>query len=425
MSAAPRRRLSKSCPGAPGVQAAGATGTRPRKLIPYNRSVMPPRRQQAPPSSADQPGAASTAHAKTQAKAVFFDPSAVRPWRFHNRAGSGMADWELDALAESIKRNGQQQPGLARRLPPGDTHAAEVIFGVRRLEACRRAGVKWRAEVRGASLSDAECAALMHSENAWTENISPLENAVQWQAMLDEGVFSNQSALAAEIGCHRGTVARAVRTSRALFAEEWLARLVRPVMHQLSGRAADRLADACASKVALKDARRRAKRLSPGHVTAERLHDALFGKTNAREQWRTVFMRRRGRGGGGGAVAAKIARSEAGGWSVTVQAHEQSPADLAELAEKVEGLLQAETAGGAGVRFGRKVAASLSAEDARNADRSWLEGCVWAWAHSVGLDWDRMRCALAAQILRTQPDGWRQAVVQVVQNLDESADSAL
>lgn len=373
-------------------------------------------------SSANVRGSSLSPTAPSEAPIEFFDPSQVRPWRFHNRAGSGMQEWSLEALADSIKRNGQQQPGLARLLPPGDTHVAEVIFGVRRLEACRRAGISWRAEVRDATLSDAECAALMHGENAWTENISPLENAVQWQAMLDEGVFRNQSALAAEIGCHRGTVARAVRTSRALFAEDWLARLVRPVMHDFSGRAADRLADACASHIRLQDAKRRAKRLSPGHVPASAMYDALFGKAPARDQWQTVFVRRRGRGGGGGAVAAKIARNDAGGWSVTVQAHEQSPADLAELAEKVEALVQAETAGGAGVWLGRKLAASLSAKDAKEADRSWLEGCVWAWAHSVGLEWDRMRCAVAAQILRTQPAGWQKAVVQVVQELDTGAN---
>ena len=192
------------------------------------------------------------------------DPSTVRPWRFHNRAESGMDDLAIDALAESIVRTGQQQPGLARRLPPGDTHAAEAVYGVRRLEACRRAGIAWEAEVREATLTDAECAALMHGENAFSEGVSPLENAVQWQAMLEEGVFENQSALAAEIGCHRGTVARAVRTSRALFAEDWLAALVRPVMHEFSGRAADRLADTVATGRGLDEARRRARTLFPG-----------------------------------------------------------------------------------------------------------------------------------------------------------------
>ena len=352
-----------------------------------------------------------------------FDPKTVRPWRYHNRAGSGMDDLSIDALAESIRRNGQQQPGLARRLSDGDTHAVEVIFGVRRLEACRRAGVRWQAEVRDASLSDAECAALMHSENAWTEGVSPLENAVQWQAMLDEGVFSTQSALAAEIGCHRGTVARAVRTSRALFGEEWLARLVRPVMHEFSGRAADKLADACANEVRREAARRRAGRLSPGQVTAQSMYDALFGRSQRSSAWQTVFVRRRGKGGGGGAVAARIQRNDDGAWSVTVQAHEQTPGDLAELAEQVETLVRAETAAGAGVRLGRTLADAFSPEDASNANRQWLEGCVWAWARTMGLDWDPIRCAVAAEILRKQPKGWQRAVAQAVETLDTGTDA--
>ena len=365
---------------------------------------------------------ASSSTTPVPADVQSFDPEKVRPWRFHNRTGSGMDDLSIDALAESIKRNGQQQPGLARRLPPGGAHAVEAIYGVRRLEACRRAGVRWLAEVRDASLSDAQCAAMMHDENARTEDVSPLENAVQWQAMLDQGVFPTQSALAAEIGCHRGTVARAVRTSRALFAEDWLARLVRPVMHEFSGRAADRLADACANEVRREEARRRAERLSPGQVPAHSLFDALFGRTYRARTWRTVFVRRRGRGGGGGAVAARILRNDEGGWSVTVQAHEQTPGDLAELAEQVETLVRAETARGAGVRLGRKLADSLSPEDASSAERLWLEGCVWAWARTMGLDWDRLRCAVAAEILRTQPKGWQRAVAQAVEPLDTDPD---
>ena len=365
---------------------------------------------------------ASPQAAGVRAEIQSFDPEKVRPWRFHNRAGSGMDELSMDELAESIKRTGQQQPGLARRLPAGDTHSVEAVFGVRRLEACRRAGVPWRAEVRDASLSDAQCAALMHGENAWTEGVSALENAVQWQAMLDEGVFPTQSALAAEIGCHRGTVARAVRTSRALFAEDWLARLVRPVMHEFSGRAADRLADACANEVRREAARRRAEQLSPGQVPALSLFDALFGRTHRAPSWRTVFVRRRGQGGGGGAVAARILRNDDGAWSVTVQAHEQSPGDLAELAEQVETLVQAETAGGAGVRLGRKLADAFTPEDAKSAERLWLEGCVWAWARTTGLDWDRLRCAVAADILHKQPQGWQQAVVQAVGMLDTNPD---
>ena len=95
-----------------------------------------------------------------------------------------MDDESLDALALSIRRDGQQQLGLARRLEPGNVHLVEAIFGVRRLEACRRAGVPWRAEVREATFTDSQCASLMHGENGWNAGVSPLENAVQWKAML-------------------------------------------------------------------------------------------------------------------------------------------------------------------------------------------------------------------------------------------------
>ena len=354
-----------------------------------------------------------------------FEPSVVRPWKFHNRVGSGMDEASIEALARSIARDGQQQLGLARRLPPGGTHAVEAVFGVRRLEACRRAGVQWRAEVRDASFSDAQCATLMHGENAWTENVSPLENAVQWKDMIDAGLFKNQSALADELGCHRGTVARAVRTARSLFAERWLARLVRPVMHEFTGRAADRLADAYAEGSRRAAARRRAAALEPGAVPADKLYDALFGEPSAETARQTVFERRVGSPGRGAPmVAARIERDGAGGFSVSVRPHEQSPAQLVELVEHIEGLLATEAAEAAAVRLGRRLIGSLSAEEARTADRSWLEGCIWSAARASGLEWDRLRCAVVAEVLRTQREGWERTVVRAVGGADADASGA-
>ena len=345
-----------------------------------------------------------------------FDPAEVRPWRFHNRRGSGMDDESLNSLASSIVRDGQQQLGLARRLPPGDTHKVEAIFGVRRLDACRRAGLPWRAQVREASFTDAQCAALMHGENEWTEGVSPLENAAQWMAMLDAGVFKNQSALAGAMGCHRGTVSRAVLTARALLAEPWIERLVRPVMHQFSGRSADRLADACADEARGDAARKRARKLRPG-VPADSLYKHLFGEGVEPSRRETVFVRRKGRAGGG-VVAAKIERDGAGGFSVNVRAHEQTTAELAELAEQIEALVAAETAGAGHVRLGRRLAGTLDAQQAKDVHRSWLEGCIWAAARASGLEWDQWRCAVAADVLRSQQDGWERAMVEAVGEAD-------
>ena len=343
-----------------------------------------------------------------------FDPAEVRPWRFHNRARSGMDDASLDELAASIRRDGQQQFGLARRLPPDDTHAVEAIFGVRRLEACQRAGVPWRAEVRDATLTDSQCASVMHAENEWSERVSPLENALQWKALLDAGVFANQSALANDLGCHRGTVSRGVRIAHALFSDEWMARLVHPVMHEFTWRPALRLADALDNPARRRRAKRRATELVPGTVPANALYEALLGdgpKSIPRNS--PVFVRRIGRAGRG-PVAVNIQRDGGGAFAVTVRRHEQTPADLAELAEQIEALVATETAPAAGVRLGRRLVSSLTPDEARDADRAWLEGCIWASARASGLEWDRWRCMAVADALRAQRSGWETAVVRAV-----------
>ena len=263
-----------------------------------------------------------------------------------------------------------------------------MIFGVRRLEACRRVGVRWRPEVRDASFSDAQCAAVMHGENEWTEKVSPLENAIQWKAMLDAGVSANQSALAVDLGCHRGTVSRAVRTATVLFEESWIERLVWSVMHEFSGRLADHLADALADPVRRRAAKRRAAGLMGGELPAGGLYEALVGDSPWRPRRETVFVRRKGRAGGG-MVAAKIERDGAGGFSVSVRPHEQTEAELAELAEQIEALLAAETAVAAGVRLGRRLVTSLTSQEAKDVDRSWLEGCIWSAARASGLERSR------------------------------------
>ena len=224
-------------------------------------------------------------------------------------------------------------------------------------------------------------------------------------------MFPSQAALADAIGCARNTVSRAVRTATHLFGEMWIDRLVRPVMHEFTIRSAERLAQALADDGRHGAARRRAKDLVPGALSAGQLHEALFGAPESSR--RTVFVRRGGKRGRG-PVAARIERDEAGNWSVNVRAHEQSPADMAELAEHIEAVLAAETSPAGGVRLGRRLAGLLTAEAAAKASQSWLEGCVWAAARGSGLDWDRWRCAGVAQALRAQRGGWERAVARAV-----------
>ena len=184
-------------------------------------------------------------------------------------------------------------------------------------------------------------------------------------------------------------------------------------MHDFSGRSADRLAEALADPERLTVAKRRARRLRPGAVSANELYNALCGAQVRDDGPQTVFVRHRD-GAATGPVTARIQRQADGGWQVRVRPHEQTPTERVELAEHVEALLAVETAGAAGVRLGRRLVALLSPEEAQDASRSWLEGCIWTAARGSGLDWDRWRCAAVADVLRSQPDGWETAVVQAI-----------
>ena len=141
--------------------------------------------------------------------------------------------------------------------------------------------------------------------------------------------------------------------------ESWIERFVRPVMHEFTGRSADRLADACVDEARRQAAKQRARELRPG-VPAESLYKRLFGDGPENTRRQTVFVRRKGRAGGG-VVAAKIERTGDGGFSVNVRPHEQTPAELAELAEQIEALVAVETAEAAGIRLGRRLAGFLDA----------------------------------------------------------------
>lgn len=183
-----------------------------------------------------------------------FDPARVRAWEYYNREGSGMDEASIGALTASIRTHGQQSPGLARKLRSGGEHEAEVVYGVRRLEACRRAGVKWIARVVPADYPDVECAALMRAENETSEGVSPLENAVQWKRMLEASVVGSQTALAKALGCRKGRISRAVKIA-GLLDEDWPARLVRPVMEGFTAREAERLAAALDDRAVRREAR--------------------------------------------------------------------------------------------------------------------------------------------------------------------------
>lgn len=99
-------------------------------------------------------------------------------------------------LAESIRADGQLVPGIAtirdgRRVLAG---------GHYRFKALKVAGIQSMRLLVHPNLSDQQLYQLSYKENAEREAQSPLDNALAWRSLIDQGVYPNESAIAEVTG---------------------------------------------------------------------------------------------------------------------------------------------------------------------------------------------------------------------------------
>jgi len=131
------------------------------------------------------------------------DTSLANPSPYWDRDVRFLDDKSFAELVEDMRRNGQQSPALLR---PHPTVAGqfEVCFGHRRLFACKSLGTRLRAVVR--SLSEAQMAGAIYSENAQREGVSILEQARALARYVERGVFPTKQALADALNLSRSHV---------------------------------------------------------------------------------------------------------------------------------------------------------------------------------------------------------------------------
>ena len=94
----------------------------------------------------------------------------------------------LSDLAQSISQHGLLQPLLVRPLPIG---GYQIVAGERRYRACRMAGLT-EVPVTIRELSDTETMELALIENLQREDLSPIEEALGYKALIDEHGFSQE-----------------------------------------------------------------------------------------------------------------------------------------------------------------------------------------------------------------------------------------
>src|SRR5689334_21908795 len=128
--------------------------------------------------------------------------------RIHPNARQPRIEFDADALAElaeSIRAQGVLQPVLVR--PSGDNF--ELIAGERRYRASRSIGLSTiPAIVR--SVSDEEMLELALIENLQREDLSPIEEALGYQRLIEELHYTHER-LSERVGKNRSSITNALR----------------------------------------------------------------------------------------------------------------------------------------------------------------------------------------------------------------------
>jgi ParB family chromosome partitioning protein len=119
-------------------------------------------------------------------------------------------DFDEEALADleaSIREKGVLQPVVLNRMAPDAYH---LIAGERRWRAARRAGLDTVPAIVHEIDSAQELMELALIENIQRENLSPIEEAEAYQALMSQHLLT-QEEIAQRVGKERSTVANTVR----------------------------------------------------------------------------------------------------------------------------------------------------------------------------------------------------------------------
>jgi ParB family chromosome partitioning protein len=154
------------------------------------------------------------------------DPKRVRPWRYHNRVDSWYTRERCQDLIDSVAKDGQQEPALARKLNGDAEFDYELIYGMRRRYACEALGRKLK--LRLVDADDARAAVLMHIENADRQDITPMERALSFQIQIEARIFPTQEALSEAMNLSKPQVSKMLKAAQlmrqgsigALFADK-------------------------------------------------------------------------------------------------------------------------------------------------------------------------------------------------------------
>jgi ParB/RepB/Spo0J family partition protein len=142
------------------------------------------------------------------------DPKRCRPWKYHNRTQAWYTKERCQDLIDSIPKDGQREPALARKLNGDPDFDFELIYGMRRRFAAEFTHTKLK--IRLTEADDAKAAVLMHIENADRQDITAMERALSFQQQLEAKIFTTQDAMAEAFGLSKGQVTKLLKAAQLL-----------------------------------------------------------------------------------------------------------------------------------------------------------------------------------------------------------------
>jgi ParB family transcriptional regulator, chromosome partitioning protein len=184
---------------------------------PYESS---PARPRVPAAELALTGRTSPMAERTNVLSV--DPKRCRPWKYHNRSDSWYTKDRCQDLIDSVVKDGQLEPALARKVTGEADFDFELIYGMRRRFAAEFTHTKLK--IRLTEADDAKAAVLMHIENADRQDITAMERALSFQQQLEAKIFATQEAMAEAFGLGSPQVTKLLKAAQ-LFRHAPIAQL--------------------------------------------------------------------------------------------------------------------------------------------------------------------------------------------------------
>lgn len=273
----------------------------------------------------------------------WLDPTLIARSRYANRHELNFSGEAYAQLKDEIRHaGGNVQPIKVRPLPGAtdtDTPRYEVVFGHRRLQACRELGLPVLAVVD--ALDDQALFVEMDRENRSRKDLSAWEQGRMYQRALDDGLFPSNRKLAEALGVDVGNLGKALMLAH--LPQEVVEAFASPL--DLQFRWAKALNDAASADTPGLVARARELASRKGQLPAKAVFEQLVQPpTPTGGLYRTtppvapVSIQRQGR------PVAQVRMSEQGAVSVAFEPGALSAEQLSALARHIEAFWSAGSA---------------------------------------------------------------------------------